>query len=150
PRGGVRGGREAPRRAPGLGRAARQGGDPEARPRASRARHPRHRAALRAPARGRPGDGPPLEGARGAGRRRDRVARPLPPLRAREEGRLMRFARVVVEHFRAIERADVTFEPGLNVLHGPNDLGKSTLAAALRAALLLPHGSSEAEEYVPW
>src|SRR5437762_3482109 len=62
----------------------------------------------------------------------------------------MRFVRLVVEHFRAIERADVPFAPGLNVLYGPNDLGKSTLAAAVRAALLLPHGSSEAEAYVPW
>jgi DNA repair exonuclease SbcCD ATPase subunit len=62
----------------------------------------------------------------------------------------VRFVRVVVEHFRAIERAEVTFEPGLNVLHGPNDHGKSTLATAIRAVLLLPHGSSEAEDYIPW
>ena len=38
---------------------------------------------------------------------------------------------------------------GLNVLYGPNDLGKSTLAEALRAALLLPSTSSEHKSFVP-
>ena len=32
---------------------------------------------------------------------------------------------------------------------GPNDLGKSTLAA-IRLGLLLPHTSTHIEEYVPW
>ena len=32
----------------------------------------------------------------------------------------------------------------------PNDLGKSTLADAIRLALLLPHTSTHIEEYVPW
>ena len=52
----------------------------------------------------------------------------------------MRLLRLQVADFGAIERADVALGPGLNVLHGPNDLGKSTLAAALRAVLrgLLP------------
>jgi len=62
----------------------------------------------------------------------------------------MRFVRLQASHFAAIEHAEVELGPGLNVLHGPNDLGKSTLAAALRAALLLPHTSSEADAYVPW
>jgi hypothetical protein len=35
-------------------------------------------------------------------------------------------------------------------LYGPNDLGKSTLADAIRLALLLPHTSTHIEEYVPW
>src|SRR5262245_32467302 len=62
----------------------------------------------------------------------------------------MRFVRLVVENFQAIERCELAFGPGLNVLHGPNDLGKSTLASALRAALLLPCNSAEARNYVPW
>ncbi len=62
----------------------------------------------------------------------------------------MRFVRLVVDHFCGIEHAEVELGPGLNILYGPNDLGKSSLAAAIRAVLLLPHGSSEAEKFVPW
>ncbi len=62
----------------------------------------------------------------------------------------MRLRSVEVADFGAVERAKVSFEDGLNVLHGPNDLGKSTLAAAIRAALLLQHGSSAARPYIPW
>jgi uncharacterized protein YhaN len=62
----------------------------------------------------------------------------------------MRFVRLVVEAFRAIEHAEVQFGPGLNVLYGPNDLGKSTLAAAIRAALLVPPTSSEASQFASW
>jgi hypothetical protein len=36
------------------------------------------------------------------------------------------------------------------VLYGPNDHGKSTLALALRAALLLPPGSADAEHFSSW
>jgi DNA repair exonuclease SbcCD ATPase subunit len=45
---------------------------------------------------------------------------------------------------------EIAFGPGLNVLYGPNDLGKSTLAEAIRLALLLPHTSSSYEPYIPW
>ena len=38
----------------------------------------------------------------------------------------------------------------LNVLYGPNDLGKSTLVEAIRLALLLPRTSTQIEEYVAW
>jgi hypothetical protein len=62
----------------------------------------------------------------------------------------MKLRRLRVTDFAGIVRADVEFGPGLNVLYGPNDLGKSTLADAVRAALLLPHGSSHAEQYLPW
>lgn len=62
----------------------------------------------------------------------------------------MRLRALSVQNFGAVESADVSFEDGLNVLHGPNDLGKSTLAAAIRAALLLQHGSSGARPFVPW
>ncbi len=62
----------------------------------------------------------------------------------------MRLIQLKVETFRCIERARIDFSPGLNVLHGPNDLGKSTLAAAIRAALLLAHGQREHKEFIPW
>src|SRR5690349_20473962 len=62
----------------------------------------------------------------------------------------MRFVSVVVNNFQALESASVEFSPGLNVLFGPNDLGKSTLATAIRAALLVPPSSVEASRYRPW
>lgn len=62
----------------------------------------------------------------------------------------MRLHRLHVADFAAIADADIEFGPGLNVLHGPNDLGKSTLAQAIRLALLLPHTSTHIDEYVPW
>jgi len=36
------------------------------------------------------------------------------------------------------------------VLYGPNDLGKSSLAAAIRNVLLLPHGSAAHDQLVSW
>jgi hypothetical protein len=62
----------------------------------------------------------------------------------------LRLHRLRVVDFAAIRNADIEFGPGLNVLYGPNDLGKSTLADAIRLALLLPQTSTHIEEYVPW
>src|SRR3954471_18315849 len=62
----------------------------------------------------------------------------------------MRLHRLRVQSFAAIREMDIEFGAGLNVLYGPNDLGKSTLADAIRLALLLPHTSSHIEDYVPW
>jgi len=62
----------------------------------------------------------------------------------------MRFVHLSVESFKAIRSAEIAFGPGLNILHGPNDLGKSTLATAIQAALLVAPGSAEAEGYLPW
>jgi AAA domain len=62
----------------------------------------------------------------------------------------MKILRLRITDFAAIREADVEFGPGLNVLYGPNDLGKSTLADAIRLALLLPHTSTHIEDYVPW
>jgi DNA repair exonuclease SbcCD ATPase subunit len=62
----------------------------------------------------------------------------------------MKLHRLRVQSFAAIPELDVTFGPGLNVLYGPNDLGKSTLADAIRLALLLPHTSTSYEPYIPW
>lgn len=62
----------------------------------------------------------------------------------------MRLLRVTVDAFQCIEHADVELGPGLNVLYGPNDLGKSSLAAAIRNVLLLPHNSTAHEQLVSW
>ena len=62
----------------------------------------------------------------------------------------MKLLSLSVEHFRCVRKASVEFGPGLNVLHGPNDLGKSSLAAAIRAVLLLQASSREHEEFVNW
>jgi DNA repair exonuclease SbcCD ATPase subunit len=62
----------------------------------------------------------------------------------------MKLCALEVENFRGVRKASVQFGPGLTVLHGPNDLGKSTLAEAVRAALLVPSKSQEGRSYVAW
>ena len=62
----------------------------------------------------------------------------------------MRLHRLRIASFAAIGNVDVEFGPGLNVLYGPNDLGKSTLVAAIRLGLLLPHTSTHCDQYVGW
>ena len=62
----------------------------------------------------------------------------------------MKLVSLEVANFRGIRAASVAFSAGLNVLHGPNDLGKSTLAEAIRAALLVPTKSTQGKTYVSW
>jgi DNA repair exonuclease SbcCD ATPase subunit len=62
----------------------------------------------------------------------------------------MRLHSLEVDHFRAIQSARITFGPGLNVVHGPNDLGKSTLTEAIRAGLLVSPGSAESRSFTSW
>ncbi|MSP59450.1 MAG: hypothetical protein EXR72_03745 [Myxococcales bacterium] len=62
----------------------------------------------------------------------------------------MRLVRAHVEHFGSIASVDVQFGKHLNVLYGPNDLGKSTLVEALRLALLLPPTFKDHEEWRSW
>jgi DNA repair exonuclease SbcCD ATPase subunit len=62
----------------------------------------------------------------------------------------MRFVRLVVNDFRAIQRLELEFGPGINVLQGPNDLGKSTVAEAIRAALLVQPSGTQADSYGSW
>jgi hypothetical protein len=47
-------------------------------------------------------------------------------------------------------RATIAFKPGLNVLYGSNEVGKSSIARAVRFALLLAAASNAAEAWVPW
>ncbi len=62
----------------------------------------------------------------------------------------MRLTRLEVHDFGPVRHAAVDLGPGLNVLYGRNDLGKSYLAHAIRAALLLPHTSTAHEEFIAW
>lgn len=62
----------------------------------------------------------------------------------------MRLEKLEVENFRGIRAASISFAKGLNVLGGPNEIGKSTLAEAIRAALLVPTKSKEGKSYVSW
>lgn len=62
----------------------------------------------------------------------------------------MRLRSLEADNFRAVTKARLTFGPGLNVLFGANDLGKSTLAEAVRAALLVSFGAAEHRSFIPW
>ncbi len=62
----------------------------------------------------------------------------------------MRILKLSVENFGCVERADIELGAGLNILYGPNDLGKSSLVDAIRCALLLQSTSSDIERFVPW
>lgn len=62
----------------------------------------------------------------------------------------MRLVRLEVENFRGVRSATLDFAPGVNVLHGPNELGKSTLAEAVRAALLTKPSTIQADSYLRW
>ena len=62
----------------------------------------------------------------------------------------MRLLSLRVRSFGCVEEARLELGRGLNVLYGPNDLGKSTLAKAIRAALLLPSSHREGDERRPW
>ena len=58
--------------------------------------------------------------------------------------------RLQVTDWAGIASAAIDLEPGLNVLHGPNELGKSSLVNAIRAALLLQSTSAAAAPLRDW
>ena len=58
--------------------------------------------------------------------------------------------RIEVKNCSGIAAAGVDLGPGLNLLYGPNELGKSSLVRAIRAALLLQASSTAAEELSDW
>ncbi|MBX7083735.1 MAG: AAA family ATPase, partial [Nannocystaceae bacterium] len=62
----------------------------------------------------------------------------------------MKLLQLDVEHFKCVQQAQVRFGPGLNVMYGPNDIGKTSLAEALRAVLLLPSTSAERRLFEPF
>lgn len=62
----------------------------------------------------------------------------------------MKLLSLKVENFRCIRTAKIDLADGLNVLYGPNDLGKSSLAHAIRAAFLLTTTATEYKAFVSW
>ena len=62
----------------------------------------------------------------------------------------MELVSLEMERFGCVTRAHIAFKPGLNVLHGANEIGKSSIARAIRFALLLPSSSSAVEPWIPW
>lgn len=62
----------------------------------------------------------------------------------------MRLETLEVHEFRGVRAATITFGRGITVLHGPNELGKSTLVEAIHAALFVPTASQAGNDYVTW
>src|SRR5262245_14693851 len=62
----------------------------------------------------------------------------------------MELVSLEIERFGCLERARIAFKPGLNVLYGANEIGKSSIARAIRFALLLPSSSSAVDPWVSW
>lgn len=64
----------------------------------------------------------------------------------------MKLQRIRINQFRQfrdpLELADL--DPGINLFHGPNESGKSTIAQAVRAAFFERHGSSTLGYLQPW
>ncbi|MBP6018631.1 MAG: AAA family ATPase [Burkholderiaceae bacterium] len=64
----------------------------------------------------------------------------------------MKLQRIQLSQFRQfrdhLELADL--EPGINLFHGPNESGKSTIAQAVRAAFFERHGSGTLGHLQPW
>ncbi|MEK8051974.1 AAA family ATPase [Ideonella sp. DXS22W] len=60
--------------------------------------------------------------------------------------------RLQVEQFKRFRQPLVLegFEPGLNILAGPNEAGKSTLVRAIRAAFFERHRSTAVDDLRPW
>lgn len=61
--------------------------------------------------------------------------------------------RMRVRSWRSLDDMEIRLEPGLNVVHGPNESGKSTLHEALRSAFLSPSrpkGKSALSAAKPW
>lgn len=64
----------------------------------------------------------------------------------------MKLSRVRIEQFRQF-RQPVTLtdlEAGINLFTGPNEAGKSTLVAAIRAAFFERHRSGSVDDFRPW
>lgn len=64
----------------------------------------------------------------------------------------MRLHSVHIEQVRQFRRPFTldNLQPGINVIHGPNESGKSTLVRAIRAAFFERHRSKAIEDLIPW
>ncbi|PHQ24191.1 GTP-binding protein [Marinobacter guineae] len=64
----------------------------------------------------------------------------------------MRLRRLKVEQLRQFRQPFVMddLQPGLNLIHGPNESGKSTLVRAIRAAFFERYRTSSVDDLRPW
>jgi DNA repair exonuclease SbcCD ATPase subunit len=64
----------------------------------------------------------------------------------------MRLRRLQVEQLRQFRQPFVMddLQPGLNLIHGPNESGKSTLVRAIRAAFFERYRTSSVDDLRPW
>lgn len=64
----------------------------------------------------------------------------------------MKLQHLRVEQFRQFRHAVElgNLQPGINLIHGPNESGKSTLVRAIRAAFFERYRSKSAEDLAPW
>lgn len=64
----------------------------------------------------------------------------------------MRLTRLKVEQFRQFQSAFELddLQPGLNIMTGPNEAGKSTLVRAIRSAFLERYRSTSVDDLRPW
>ena len=62
----------------------------------------------------------------------------------------MKIRSLQARDFRGVSNCSIELGSGLNVIFGPNDLGKWTLVQALRSAFLLPATSTRGTDLQPW
>jgi chromosome segregation ATPase len=64
----------------------------------------------------------------------------------------MRLTRLKVEQFRQFQSPFELddLQPGLNIMTGPNEAGKSTLVRAIRSAFLERYRSTSVDDLRPW
>jgi len=64
----------------------------------------------------------------------------------------VKLQRIRVEQFRQFRQGLEldNLQPGINLIHGPNESGKSTLVRAIRAAFFERYRSKSAEDLAPW
>ena len=47
----------------------------------------------------------------------------------------MYLAKLAINNFRKLEKVEIAFQPGLNIIVGPNNIGKTAVVDGLRALL---------------
>ncbi|HEY5520362.1 MAG TPA: ATP-binding protein, partial [Candidatus Limnocylindrales bacterium] len=64
----------------------------------------------------------------------------------------MNITRLRLKDFRRHAQLDIEFKPGLNIVRGPNEAGKSTIQRALEMGLFRrpTFASAELDELKPW
>ena len=91
-------------------------------------------------------------GSTAGGRRAARRPSPRPPPARRSRGLAVRIRKLAGRDFRRYRTFDIDFAPGLTVIRGPNEAGKTTVQRALELALTRRATSTaaELEALRPW